>query len=247
MKICAFTIADEKNLVYANKMIKSLRKFHSEKELPMFVIGPEKLKEILPQDPMFFYRATPIIAKDLWKQGYDTIVKIDADSVITSRLDHLWDGEFDVGVVNNANPREMKAYPVSVWNIHPLSYVNCGLVVMKSERFINHWLNLCNSVHFQAYQMKEQDLLNIMVFYMDFKVAFLDSGDKWNGLISKGYWLKFKLDKDKLILPKNEEWPTTEDKQICVIHVAGGNVADKFNFNIQFKPEIAKWLTNLTK
>lgn len=246
MKKIAFTIADQNNLQYAGKMINSLRKFHSEKELPLALIGPEKLKEVLPKDPMFFYRATPIIARDLWKQGYDTIIKIDADSVITSRLDHTWDGEFDVGVVNNSNPREMKTYPVSVWNIHPLSYVNCGYVVMKSERFINHWLNLCNSVHFDYYQMKEQDLLNIMVFYMDFKVAFLDAGNKWNGLISKGYWPLVELRDKKLILPKNNEWPAQEDKEICVIHVAGGNVPDKFNFNIHFKPEVAKWLNEIT-
>ena len=244
-RIC-FTIADQNNLQYAEKMINSLRKFHSEKELPMVVIGPDKLKEILPKDPMFFYRATPIIAKDLWNQGYDTIIKIDSDSIITSDLSHTWSDEFDVGVVNNSNPREMKRQEVNVWNIHPLSYVNCGYVVMKSERFINHWFNLCNSFHFDFYQYKEQDLLNIMVFYMDFKVAFLDGGNKWNGLISKGYWPQIELRKDKLVLPKNDEWGQ-EDKEICVLHWAGGNQPDKLNFKIHFKPEVAKWLEKLTK
>ncbi len=245
-KRIAFTIAGPEDLVYADKMIKSLRKFHTEEELPIVVISGEQLKNLLKQGPMFYYRATPIIAKDLWKQGYTEIIKIDSDSVITSKLDHLFEGDFDVGVVNNANPREFKKYPVSVWNIHPLSYVNCGLVVLKSERFINHWFNLCNSVHFDAYQFKEQDLLNIMVFYMDFKVMFLDSGTKWNGLISKGYFPQMEIRDNKLILPKNNEWPANEDKEICVIHFAGGRMPDKMNFKLFFKEEVQKWLTKLT-
>lgn len=245
MKKVAFTIASKSDEVYAKGMINSLRKFHSEKELPVLVIGEQKLQEVLQKDPMFYYRATPIIARDLLRQGYDTIIKIDSDSVITSPVNHLWEFDADIGVVNNSNPREMKSYPVSVWNIHPLSYVNAGLVSMKSERFINHWFNLCNSVHFDFYQMKEQDLLNIMVFYMDFKVHFLDSGNKWNGLISKQYWPQVELRDKKLILPKNDEWPAQEDKQISVIHVAGGRIPDKFNFKIHFKDDVAKYLERL--
>ena len=245
MNKVAFTIADQNNMKYAEAMIKSLRKFHSEKELPVVVIGQDKLSTILQQDPQFFYRATPIIAKDLWKQGYDTIIKIDADSVITSKLDHVWDSVYEIGVVNNSNPRETKKYPVTVWNLHPLRYINCGFVAMKSERFINHWFNLCNSVHFQYYQMREQDLLNIMVFYMDFQVSFLDAGNKWHGLISRGYEPQMILKDDKLILPKNDEWGN-EDKEICVWHEAGGNKPNKMNFNIMFNEEVTKWLKKLT-
>lgn len=245
-KRIAFTIADDNNLPYAEKMIKSLRKFHTEEELPVVVISGDQLKGFLKQDPMFYYRATPIIAKKLWSEGYNQIIKIDADSVITGDISHTWKDDFDVGVVNNSNPREFKKYPVSVWNIHPLSYVNAGFVVMKSERFINHWFNLCHSPHFDFYQMKEQDLLNIMVFYMDFKVKFLDAGSKWHGLISKGYWPQVELRGDKLILPKSEEWPTDEDKEITVIHWAGGNIPDKMNFKLFFKEEVSKWLEKLT-
>lgn len=244
-KRIAFTIAGPEDLGYADKMIKSLRKFHDEDELPIVVISGEKLQNLLKQDPMFYYRATPIIARDLWRQGYREIIKIDSDSVITGDISHVWKDKFDVGVVNNGNPRETKKYPVTVWNIHPFSYVNAGFVVMKDERFINHWFNLCNSVHFQAYQMKEQDLLNIMVFYMDFRVSFLDSGDKWHGLVSKGYFPQMELRENKLILPKNEEW-NKEDKEISVIHFAGGRVADKMNFNIQFREEVVEWLKKLT-
>ena len=250
-KRIVFTIADEGDMKYATKMVNSLRKFHSEEDLEVLVITGDDLKSRLQRDPMFFYRATPVIAKELWAKGYREIIKIDADSVITSDISHLWKETIkagaNVGVVNNGNPRETKKYPVSVWNIHPYSYVNAGLVVMTDERFINHWLNLCFSVHFDYYQMKEQDLLNIMVFYMDFKVMFLDAGKKWHGLISKGYWPQCELIDDKLILPKNEEYPANEDKEICVIHFAGGRMPDKMNFDLFFKEDVSKWLKKLTK
>jgi len=172
-KVVAFSIADDANLVYFKKMEASLRKFHSEKELPLILVGGEQLKAVVQQDPHFFYRATPGVAKDLI-HAYDTVIKIDADSVITGDLSHLWEEKgYDIGVVNNSNPRELKNLTVTVWNIHPLSYVNCGLVVMKSEEFVDHWWQLCLSPHFNFYQMKEQDLLNIIVFYGNYKINFL--------------------------------------------------------------------------
>ena len=203
--------------------------------------------------------------------------KLDADTVITGNLDHIWEGEFDVAVVNNSNPREDKAYPVRLWNINPLAYVNCGFVVMKSKAFVDHWMGLCYSEHFNSYQFKEQDLLNIMVFYMSqlvsgqYKVRFLDKSDKWHGLISKGYWpnieykakwknnmnmsgakygtVKITQEKvgDVLLLRKNEEWPKDEDKIIKVIHWAGGNQPGKMNFKLHFKPDVVKRLEELVK
>lgn len=237
-KVAAFSVATGKHVEYFKKMEASLRKFHSEEELPLFQIDEKQIKAT--GDNMFLYRATPIGAKDLIKQ-YDTVIKIDADSIITGSLEDAWTGNFDVGVVNNANPRETKKYPVTVWNISPQAYVNAGFVIMKSEEFIDHWFKLCYSPHFDFYQMKEQDLLNILVFYGNYKVRFLDNLDSFYGLASKGYWPNVELRDDELVLPKSEEWPD-RDKKIKVIHWAGGHDAEKMNFNIHFQPEVAKWL-----
>lgn len=243
-KIVAFTIADENNLKYAKMLENSLRKFHSPEELPLDIIGPDRIKAT--KDPAFFYRATPKIAKDLIKE-YETVIKLDADQIICGELSSIWKGDFDVAVVNNSNPREMKKLVVKVWDIHPLAYVNCGLVVMKSKRFINHWWSLCRSDHFNSYQYREQDLLNIMVFYGDYRVGFLDAGKEWHGLISKGYWPTCELRGENIVLPKNDEWPTDEDKILKVVHFAGGNVPNKMNYRIRFKPKVVERLDWLTR
>ncbi len=239
-----FTIADEKNMEYARKMANSLKYFHP--QIPLEVIGGEVLADALKRDPAFFYRATPVIASQLIKE-YETVIKIDADSIVTGRLNKAWEGDFDVKVVLNSNPREFKKYPVSVWDINPVhEYVNAGFVSMKSEEFIEHWHKLCYSNHFNNYQMREQDLLNILVHYGNYKSELLDNTDGFYGLASKGYWPQVVLKKDKLILPANDEWNKV-DKIIKVIHVAGGNTPNKMNFNTSFKEEVVTWLNKLTK
>ena len=244
LKVIAVTIADKANMRHYEKLKNSLRKFHSQEELPLVLIDEKEIKSV--PDEHFFYRATPIIGHRFLEQ-YDVVIKLDADQIITGDISHTWEGKFDVAVVNNSNPREVKTYPVSVWDINPLAYVNCGFVVMKSKEFAKHWLDLCYSNHFQNYKMREQDLLNILVFYGNYAVKFLDAGPKWHGLIAKQYVSKAKMVDGKIILPKNDEWPTDEDKQIICYHFAGGNDVNKGNYKLYFKEEVVKYLDKLVK
>jgi len=261
MKVVAFSIADRQNLPYFEMLKNSWQKFHPDIELKLY--GEEEIKAS--GDPFFFYRATPLIGRELLKE-YDIVVKIDADSIVTGDLSHTWESseDYDVAVVQNSNPKEAKTYPVGVWDINPQIYVNCGYVVMKSKTFVEHWWALCSSYHFNNYQFKEQDFLNILVYYCGYRCRLLDSdgeGNKWHGLISKGYWnqielkyetkdIKGSLPGKKLILPKNDEWPRGMDKEIDIIHWAGGNTPDKMNFRIHFKEDMIKhldWLTSNEK
>ena len=216
-------------------------------------INPEYLLDRINQriqatrDSQIFYRSTPLFADILFKRGYTEVCKLDADQIITGDLSSIWETDYDVAVVNNSNPRENKAHPYTIWNIHPLSYINNGLVVLKNPNFVAHWKKLCYSPHFDYYQMKEQDLLNIMVFYGDYKVKFLDKDKEFYGLASKGYWPDIIIrNKKELVLPANNEWNKI-DKTIKVLHWAGGhNAPDKMNYKLRFKPEVIKrldWLT----
>lgn len=247
-----YSIADANNLKYYKLLENSFNYFNPKEEL--ILIGEEEIKAA--NDPNFFYRATPAINKMLFNKGYKEICKIDSDSIVTGNIDSIWEGEWDIACVHNSNPREMKAYPVGVWDIHPLTYLNCGFVVMKSKEFNEQWLKLCYSPHFENYQMREQDLLNIMVYYMNrsvggnYNIKLLDAGDSFFGLSSKGYWPQITIQKNKLILhPQNDKditYPPTS-KWIKVIHAAGGDVRDKWKFDVQFSEEVSKWLKKVTK
>lgn len=245
MKRAFFSIADNNNLPYFEMLKNSLRKFDAKTDF--FLFGENDIRST--RDTEIFYRATPYFAKKLFEQGYTEVCKLDADQIILGNLDHIWEGDFDLAVVNNSNPKEFQTYPVSVWDINPLAYVNAGFVVMKSQEFIDHWLNLCYSEHFKSYQMREQDLLNILVFYGNYTVKFLDNSDKWHGLISKKYTPSAKLDVAKrVILTKNAEWPQDQDKQIVAFHWGGGaNAPDKMKYRLVFSEEVSDYIETLIK
>lgn len=246
-----FSIADRKNLPYFEMMKNSLAKFYP--DTPLILINEEAIDRF--KDPHFFYRATPIVAKNLLRD-YDVVIKIDADTIITGNLDEAIEGDYDVGVVYNSNPREDKAYPIRFLDIDPMKYVNAGFVVMKSKAFVDHWLYLCRSPHFLNYQYREQDLLNFMVWYMSeemggpYKVKFLDQGDSFYGLASKQFWTDIVVKDNQLVLPpvtdESGTYPDTE-KIIRAIHFAGGNTPDKMKYRLRFQPDVVKFIDKLVK
>ncbi len=247
-KVVVFTIADANNMKYYERMKNSLRKFHSEEELPLLLWNQAKIESY--NDPAFFYRATPIIARQLLKD-YDLVLKIDADSIITGDLNHIInDTSYDLAAPLNWNRYDPQVFgQVSVVDVPPTMYLNCGLVAMRNRELVEKWFRLCHSQHFGAYQYREQDLLNIIAFYFDWKVKNLDAEDTWNGLISKGEMMRFELKDGKLIVPAAKDHFPDKDMVVKVIHLAGGNtIGDKMDFlNTHTKPEILAYLQDLIK
>ena len=247
---CFYSVATGPYIQMFEMLKNSLRKFDKTSDFILF--GENDIKQS--NDNMILYRAAPYFAKKLFEQGYTEVCKLDADSIILGSLDHIWEGDYDVAVVNNSNPREMETYPVSVVDIHPLTYINAGFVVMKSEQFVNNWFKLCYSDHFNSFQMREQDLLNLIVFYFNnelggpYKVKFLDQSNKWHGLISKQYTPNTKLIGSKIILPKDTEWPNDSDKELVAYQWAGGHQApDKMKYKLIFPPEVSDYIETLIK
>jgi len=249
--VIMFTVADDKNRPYAEMLAKSLRKFYDAKTLPFRIYGNEDIAKF--KDPAFFYRATPLIAKDLIKE-YELVIKIDADSLITGNLDFILNSTgWDVGTVYNWNRTDPLTYGlVSVASLAPQEYYNCGFVAMRNADFINHWDRLCHSVHFDRLQYREQDILNLVCHYGNFKVKCFDDYDPvynysaWHGLRSKGEWNKIIVQNNELVLPKADDRYPERDKQIKVIHWAGGNGV-KMNYKAFFTEEVIKYLDNLLK
>lgn len=228
-RVIAVTIATGDHMKHFKRLKNSLRKFHSEEELPLYLIDEKETKTI--PDEHFFYRATPIIGHK-FLQNYDVVIKLDADQIITGDISHVWEGDFDVATVLN-DP----SYPIQLWDIHP--YYNNGLTVMKSKEFVKHWLDLCYSEHFDRYQFREQDLLNILCSnYFKYKVKCLDSEEHIYGEFAKPNWAKFRMVENKIMLDK---------QQLHVIHFGGGNAPDKGNYRIKFHESVVKHIEKLIK
>lgn len=248
LPVIAFTVADQNNLKHAEKMINSFHKFHPEIEVIIY-----NEKDI--GDPINYYRSTPMFARNLIKK-YELVLKLDSDQFITGPLDYILKENYEIGCVMNYNRVDPKKFgPVGVWDIMPQEYMNAGFVAMKSERFILNWWRLCNSAHFDNVQYKEQDLLNILIHYGDFKVECFDYPNKvknyhaWHGLVSKGEWSKMVMRDGKLILPKAQDNYPEEDKEIKVIHSAGGSQEKKIgdSYRLYFSDEVCDYMEGLIK
>lgn len=249
----------EQNLKMLEGFNNSLHKLHPDLELRRFD-NPN------PQDKAFWYRSKPIIAKQLMEEGYDLVIGADCDQIVTGDLSELWTGDdWDVAVVQNSNPKNLQEHQdatgqvLTVLDINPLHYVNAGLVVMRSKEFVDHWYNLCMSYHFDTFQFREQDLLNILIHYGNYRVKFLDASDKWYGMILKSHEVKVELEhpievsadlqldlpQTKLVIRQNESWPVDETKQVMIWHRGGG--ANKPNHRTSFQPDVVQYLDQLIK
>ena len=95
-----FTVATANHLSYANMMGKTFKHFHPKEELLIF--SDQAINKV--KDSEILYRATPFFARQLFMESYTELCKIDADSLVLGNLDHIWEGDFDAGVVYKANP-----------------------------------------------------------------------------------------------------------------------------------------------
>jgi hypothetical protein len=241
-KICAWTIYDNQNKPYADIMTKMWRHFNPDIEMREF--NQEEIAKV--QDPAIFYRATPYFTKKLMEEGFEVVIKVDADSFIFGSILEALLEDYDVGVVYNWNRTDYKTYGlVSVCDITPQEYFNCGLVVMKSRKFVDHWLSLCYTPHFERLQYREQDILNLICTYGTYNVKKLDDGPNWYGLISKGENAKFVLRNGKVICPKSQDKYPPEDKCVKVYHVAGGRQENKMQYKILFNEDIQKLIEDI--
>lgn len=251
--VVAFTVADNKNLHHAQALVNSIRKFYTEEELPIVVYGQEVLDQI--QDPGKFYKQKPLFGSMLIDQ-YETVIGMDADMICLGKFDHFWKGDFDFAPVLNFNRADFKQYgPITFPPLDPTEYMNAGLVVMKNPQFVRHWLNLCNGKYFEKMQYREQDFLNILYHFGDYKVKCLDykteSGEiTWNGLISKGEHHRAELRNGEVWLPGNpEEGYPIEDVRLTFLHTAGGQGEKKIldTFRVYFTEEVADYIASLIK
>ncbi len=250
--VCMFTVADQNNLKYYEMIKNSLRKFHSEEELPLKLVTEQELETHLKSDPNFFYRQKPTIAKELIKE-YELAIGADCDQLIFGKLDHiLYDESYDVGTVLNINRVDPPQYGlVSIQGVAPNEYYNAGLVAMRNRDFVQEWLNLCNSKYFERLQYREQDALNIMAHFGRFNVKCFDSNQAnptYNGLVAKGETIHAQLKDGQVIIPKGEDNYPDRDTVLKVLHQAGGQ-EKKMNWRTWFSEdmqEYVEWLISDT-
>lgn len=228
-----------RNTEFNSMFVNSLRKFHPDIEVRFF---PN-----IQGDPDYWYRAKPIIACQLFEEGYEHLIIADNDQVIAGDISELLNDtdSYDIGVVLN-DP----SWPIQVWDISHPNYYNNGLVIVKSKEFAKHWRKLCFTPHFKNYQYREQDFLTLLCSdYFNYKVKVLDNNSSVYGEVLKPQWINSFIRDDKIFvkIPNNSLGNPDGEIQLKIIHFGGGNTPDKGKYRLKFPPEVSDHIDRLIK
>jgi hypothetical protein len=142
-------------MVGTPKMANSFRKFHPDIDLVIF--RDDVINKVFKEKGLNFYNSKPTFAK-LLTDKYDLVVNIDADTVITGRLDVVLKGDYEVGTAWNYNAYENASFE----NITEKMYLQAGLVASTSKKFWDEWEKANKEA--MKYVRQENDVLNKVVY-----------------------------------------------------------------------------------
>ena len=252
-----YTVAgNDENMEYARMMVNSLKKFHPDSPIKIFDAQDIAERGGMEQN---YYKLTPLIARELITE-YKTVVRLDADQIILGDLNYVLTMPYDIGTVLNINRVDPAKYGyigllgnvpnpqtgAYTFLVRPNEYYNCGFVSMRSEDFVEHWWELCNSPFYDRLQYREQDLLNYLTTFGRYKTLCFDNFNlkdnyyAWHGLCSKGEWHRAIMKDDDVILPKGEDNHPDRDVVLKCIHWASGGNEKKMNYKAFFSPSVSK-------
>lgn len=215
-------------------LINSFKKFHFDIELIVF--RQDTINEVFKRTSVNFENAKPTFAK-LLTDNYDLIVNIDADTIITARLEEILADDYEVGsIVGYSN-----FCHATIENVTPEMYVQAGLVASRNKRFWDIWEEANKGA--MKYHFKENDVLNL-VWYNDIEVSkmkrkIFDINKDYYGCKSLGREKEFCIEDDKLMC---------RGEQVFCYHNARGHYMPKLQFaELGFAPEVIEYLNKIAK
>lgn len=239
---------DPKFLPMSYAMFNSLRKFH--KDIEMKIVRLEDYTTLTGKDHISnVQEIVPLFANEFIKE-YELVISLDSDQIFMGDLNYIIDHrkEYDLGVVHNLNRVDTLLFTqAQLPGIYPEEYYNMGLVAYTSPKVTQHLLDLYYEKASRL-EFGEQDLLNLIAHYGNFRVKCFDLYDTkndyyaWHGLKAKGEGVRMYLKDGKVILPKNEDNYPPHDTIIKAYHFAGGSKEQKMNFNTHFKDDMIDYI-----
>ncbi len=257
-----------------NKLRNSWSFFHP--DIPIVWYNENYTNRIILQNPGFELTSfMPIIMKEV-KETYkaDLVIKLDADSIVLSRLDEILEGDYEIAGCRNdgdhAKGDESNNRPISIKNLSRELYMSCGCIATTSDQFLDDWYNL-NKDTIEKYgslyphiPMAEQGSYNIIYHSGKYKTKILD---EINGNLHYGASANMPSP-NKRKIPKHiikeygcSIWQSWKDikykngkfwlygKNVKIIHQAGGGnplTCKKLQWDM-FNPQVVFKLKEITQ
>jgi len=213
------------------KLINSFKKFHPDIELVVF--RQDTIAKVF-EKGLYFENAKPTFAK-LLTDDYGLIVSVDADTIITARLDEVLKNDYEVGSVVQL----CKISQPNIENVTATMYVQAGFVASRNKLFWDKW-EVANKDS-EKYIYKEQDILNL-VWYNDpdvcqMKRKIFDKDKDYYGTKSLGKESQFYIEGSKLMC---------KGERVFCYHNARGHYMPKLQFNqLGFTAEVIQYLNKI--
>lgn len=219
-KVVFFTIVDDRYYypVGTPIFINSFKRFHPDIDLVVF--RQDMVDKIFKEKGIDFYCAKPTFAK-LLTPYYELVVNIDADTVVTARLDPVLTADYEVGGAWNKNDYEDAAFE----NITADMYVQAGMVGSRNPKFWDIWEEA--NKDYKKYIRKENDTLNL-VWYNDPTVSKMKRMI-WDKEMS-GYLGCKSLNREKEFMMRGSEL-VCRNEPVYAYHWAKGGAFPKLDFS----------------
>jgi hypothetical protein len=210
------------------ELIQSAKYFHP--EISFIRITDEQRAKALKSVPT--YNLIAHFGK-FFSVQFDLVIHIGLDSLLLDKIDEALVPDYDVGGVLNNNAFDLK---VSVLNITD-KYINAHFVSSWRPEFWWHW-DRVNQKYGLQNQYGEQDTLNIIFHYGNYRTKIFDETKNYWGIKARGQWQSFVKKEDGIYL---------NDEKVKVFHYAGGDIAVKNNYEEMFPKEVAEYIREVTK
>ena len=210
------------------KLISSFKKYHP--DIPLVVFRQDVVDLMFKQIPwLTWLNAKPAFAK-LLTDEYELVANIDADTVVTGRLEEVLKGDYDIGAVTNFNDYENR----HIEEITNEMYLQAGLVASTNPVFWDMWLAE-NKEKAANYLCAENDTLNFVAYRNPWKLKIFDKEKDYMGCKSLGREGEFVMDGAKLMC--------RGEQVLAYHHAKGPGALPKLIYkNLGFKPEVVDFL-----
>jgi ADP-heptose:LPS heptosyltransferase len=227
LRFAAFTIADSPlTWRLARRTEASFKNFHP--DVPFLIFDPKNEQAILGEVKNSAcackaFEIRPRLMANLLKK-YDGVIYLDADTVVTHRLDEFLEGDYDVA--GSLNLKGLSDDP---------NYLNAGVGACRSKKFCEEWTELMyapdagpsNQVYFNQLANSKRYLLKVV-----------DRGEVYYNETSRPHW------KD---IVRNNGHLECNGRIVKVLHWAGGigRMENKLSSK-DFTPEVREFLDDVT-
>jgi hypothetical protein len=234
--IAYVVVSDDIAYYLAERVENSFKHFH---DLPFKIVTAYDAIEIFGNVPKTdvgsWFANLSIKMLEHYLEKYETVIKLDADVVITSRLDEFLDKDYDIACSLNC-----KGVPGIDYVKYP-DYCNLGVTAVRSKEFAREWAKLAYDRKFiedNEINYSEQGVMNFIAFNGKYKTLVVDKEDCYYNETGRADWDKIKIRHKGLFIG---------DRQVKAMHWAGGGeLGDKYNWP-SLPADVKKFLNEITK